>query len=93
MRSSTSLVVLLLSGFGLLAASEQLANPPPFPAAPEQALERTCFQTGSPWSSNGNLPGDVAIVYGIDPTHAARVKTWRLSSDLRNLCTSSFLIR
>lgn len=72
-RHFAPLCVVLGLSTGIAAES----NPPPFPAAPEQALERTCFQTASPWSSNGNLPGDVAIAYGIDPTHPARVKTWR----------------
>jgi hypothetical protein len=71
MRST--IVALLLS----LIGAPLLANPPPFPAAPEQGTERTCFQTGSAWSPNGNLPADVAIVYGIDAGHAARVKSWR----------------
>jgi hypothetical protein len=52
-------------------------NPPAFPSDPDQALERTCFQTTSPWSSAGNLRSDVAIVYGIDPGLPQRIKTWR----------------
>jgi hypothetical protein len=50
---------------------------PPFPPDPDQALERTCFQTGSPWSNAGNLRSDVAIVYGIDPGLPKRIQTWR----------------
>ena len=42
-----------------------------------QILERTCFQTGKEWSPAGNLPADVAIVYGIDPGLPGRIKTWR----------------
>ncbi|MBN2841598.1 MAG: hypothetical protein JXM68_00820 [Sedimentisphaerales bacterium] len=49
----------------------------PFPEDPQQILERTCFQTGSAWSINGNLRSDVAIVYGIDPGLPERIKTWR----------------
>lgn len=51
--------------------------PPPFPLDPKQSLERTCFQTGSAWSPNGNLRSDVAIVYGIDPGLSSRIQTWR----------------
>ena len=52
-------------------------NPPAFPPDPDQALERTCFQTAAPWSSAGNLSSDVAIVYGIDPSLPSRLSTWR----------------
>ena len=52
-------------------------HPPAFPSDPDQVLERTCFQTASPWSSAGNLRSDVAIVYGIDPGLPQRIKTWR----------------
>lgn len=51
--------------------------PPPFPQDPNQALERTCFQTGQAWSENGNLRSDVAIVYGVDPGLPQRIQTWR----------------
>jgi len=63
-----------------LAASASLCaaeNPPPFPADPKQILERTCFQTGEPWSEKGDLRSDVALVYGIDPGLPERIKTWR----------------
>ena len=49
----------------------------PFPPEPQQALERTCFQTSQRWGPNGNLRSDVAIVYGIDPGLPARIETWR----------------
>ncbi len=62
-----------LSSLSLLAADAI----PPFPADPDQALERTCFQTGKPWSGSGNLRSDVALVYGIDPGLPDRIKTWR----------------
>ncbi len=52
-------------------------NPPAFPPDPNQALERTCFQTGGAWSPFGNLRSDVAIVYGIDPQLPDRIQTWR----------------
>ena len=51
--------------------------PPAFPADPDQALERTCFQTGGAWSPLSNLRSDVAIVYGIDARLPQRIETWR----------------
>jgi len=72
--------MLLRIALGLLCSSIQLRAgelPPAFPADPQQALERTCFQTGQGWSPNGNLRSDVAIVYGIDPGLPARIQTWR----------------
>lgn len=44
---------------------------------PLQTLERTCFQTGRPYSDRVNIRADVAIVYGIDKTMPERVKSWR----------------
>jgi hypothetical protein len=64
---------LLLAGAPLPGAED----PPPFPADPDQGLERTCFQTGSPWGNAGNLRSDVAIVYGIDSGLPARLRSWR----------------
>jgi hypothetical protein len=63
----------------LFAAVDVRAQPaiPPFPPDPGQALERTCFQTGEPWSGFGNLRSDVAIVYGIDDELSARMASWR----------------
>src|ERR1700733_5001089 len=49
----------------------------PFSSDPDQALERTSFQTGQAWSPLGNLRSDVAIVYGTDPGLPARIQTWR----------------
>ncbi|HZN58486.1 MAG TPA: hypothetical protein VFD71_10470 [Planctomycetota bacterium] len=50
---------------------------PPFPQDPDQALERTCFQTGGAYSEVGNLRSDVAIVYGVDESLPERIRTWR----------------
>ena len=58
-------------------ATNALETIPPFPADPDQLLERTCFQTGKPWSPSGNLRSDVAIVYGIDAAMPQRIETWR----------------
>jgi len=54
-----------------------VADPPAFPADPEQGLERTSFQTSQRWSPSGNLRADVAMVYGIDKSLPERVKSWR----------------
>lgn len=51
--------------------------PPAYPTDPDQDLERTCFQTSKPWSPQGNLRSDVALVYGIDKTLPERVASWR----------------
>ena len=59
------------------ASSAWAANPAPFPTDPDQALERTCFQTGRPWSTNADLRSDVAIAYGIDTNLPARIESWR----------------
>ena len=42
-----------------------------------ETLDRTCFQTIKPWSTNGNLGSDVAIAYGIDTNLPVRMETWR----------------
>jgi hypothetical protein len=39
--------------------------------------ERTCFQTGHPYSAQIDIKSDVAIVYGIDPSLPARIEAWR----------------
>ncbi|HTV61350.1 MAG TPA: hypothetical protein VMH30_02140 [Verrucomicrobiae bacterium] len=44
---------------------------------PDQARERTSFQTGQSWSPRGNLRSDVAIVYGIDTNLPTRIESWR----------------
>src|SRR6202142_1783919 len=64
----------VLATFNLCSAAE---NPPPLAVDTNQVLERTCFQTGAPWSPKGNLGSDVAIVYGIDANLPARIATWR----------------
>lgn len=69
------LFVALVAWTGLALADEVL--PPPFPTDPQSVQERTSFQTSHPWSGAGNLRADVAMVYGIDSSLPARVKTWR----------------
>ena len=61
-------------GTNVAAGADSVAA---FPANTNQILERTCFQTQSPWSPQGNLGADVAIVYGIDPGLPDRINTWR----------------
>ncbi len=50
---------------------------PPFPPDPQQARERTCFQTGGAYGDVADLRSDVAICYGIDPGLPRRIQTWR----------------
>jgi hypothetical protein len=70
---ATILFFIFVTGVSL-SASE---TPSPFSTDTNQVLERTCFQTGSAWSPQGNLRSDVAIVYGIDTNLPARIATWR----------------
>ena len=44
---------------------------------PDQILERTCFQTASPYNPRIHIGADVAIVYGISEDLSARVDSWR----------------
>jgi hypothetical protein len=59
------------------AAAENLS--PSKAASPADPLdsERTCFQTSKPWTPQGNVRADVAIVYGIDTNLPARMASWR----------------
>ena len=75
LRIRTALAVLALGGGITCQAGTD--SVPAFPANTNQILERTCFQTQSPWSPAGNLGADVAIVYGIDPGLPDRINTWR----------------
>ncbi|HTL17259.1 MAG TPA: hypothetical protein VL793_08480 [Patescibacteria group bacterium] len=68
-------VVVAVAFAGLSVVAAEL--PPPFPADPQQGLERTCFQTSQAWSRAGNLRSDVAIVYGIDSGLPERIDSWR----------------
>ena len=67
----------LLAGATILAVSAAAQDPSPFAGDPDQILERTCFQTGSAWTTKNDLRSDVAIVYGIDTNLPARIATWR----------------
>src|SRR5437588_142282 len=72
-------MLLFLSAIGALAGPTTVAGSVSnaFAADPAQLLERTCFQTGQPWSEAGNLRSDVAIAYGIGPNLGSRIETWR----------------
>ena len=68
---------LLKSALTIASVAASLAGTAPaepaFLADPQQALERTCFQTGQAWSEKTDLRSDVAIVYGIDPGLPQRI--------------------
>ena len=68
---------ILLLVLALTQAAPAADLPPPFPRDPDQALERTSFQTAKPWSPVGNLPADVAMVYGVNDSLPERVRSWR----------------
>jgi len=74
MRILLPISVAVLGTMGSLRAADV---PSPFAADTNQVLERTCFQTGAPWSEKSDLRSDVAIVYGIDPKLPDRITTWR----------------
>jgi hypothetical protein len=67
--------MILLSLIGAISVS--LVAGTPLMNDPGQILERTCFQTGAPYSDAANARSDVAICYGIDPGLPGRIKTWR----------------
>jgi hypothetical protein len=68
----------LFCSFLFLAADGEraVAEPAAFPVDTNQAMERTCFQTGKSWSPKTDLRSDVAIAYGIDTNLPARIATW-----------------
>ncbi len=74
MKALSLITVVILGTITSLSAADESS---PFAADPNQALERTCFQTGGPWSEKSNLRSDVAIVYGIDAKLPDRIATWR----------------
>lgn len=70
-------VIILFAFTSVVFAASASEIPSPFASDSKQALERTSFQTGKPWTPQGDLRSDVAIVYGIDTNLPARIKTWR----------------
>ena len=77
MKISCSSKFALAFILAIIACRSGAENSSPFTADTNQILERTCFQTGKPWTPEGNLRSDVAIVYGIDTNLPARIETWR----------------
>jgi hypothetical protein len=73
LRLTRVLWVAPLTALPLLSAEAPVARP----SYPQQSLERTCFQTGAPWSGIANLRSDVVLVYGIGPDLPKRIQTWR----------------
>lgn len=47
------------------------------PPDPKQVLERTSFQTGSPWDPMLDLRSDVVMCYGVSPEDVTRIAKWR----------------
>jgi len=68
-RFSISLVL-------LIPISALAAGAPPDGISTNVDDERTCFQTGAPFSGEGDIGADVAIVYGIHNL-PRRIKGWR----------------
>jgi hypothetical protein len=77
MRFSSRVLLLVVAVLTRVAVAEAAAEPNPFTNDPNQAAERTCFQTSQSWSEAGNLRSDVAIAYGIGPNLPDRMDTWR----------------
>ncbi len=72
-RMAQSLLAVFVAATVVLAAESPVA----FPPDPQQHLERTCFQTGAPWSGIADLRSDVVLAYGIGPSLPQRIQTWR----------------
>jgi len=47
------------------------------PPDPNQVLERTSFQTGSPWDPMLDLRSDVVMCYGVLPTNVKNIAKWK----------------
>ena len=77
MKSRTTLQFIFLAAFGTALYGRAQTSPTTFPSDPNQVLERTCFQTGQPWSEKGDLRSDVTLAYGIDASLPERIQTWR----------------
>jgi hypothetical protein len=77
----------LMLGFVAAARDSRADDPPPRPADPEQARERTCFQTHARWAPDLQLRSDVAICYGIDRTLPERIAQWKAQGYIPHLMT------
>lgn len=60
-----------------MSVSPAAAAPPPAPFDRPEDQDRLSFQTGGPWSPRVDLNADVALVYGIGRSLAARFEDWR----------------
>jgi hypothetical protein len=67
---------------GVLAASAFGQSPDP-----RQAEERTSFQTHAKWDPGLQLPADVAMVYGLDPSMPDRIRQWKERGYIVHLMT------
>lgn len=79
---ATRSLPLLMGLFALLSmpaaqGADMKSKKQPRPADPKQALERTSFQTGSPWDPMLQLRSDVAMCYGVGPDIGDRVAQWK----------------
>ena len=77
MKFSQTLFLLFTTTIGVTLCTRAESPASIFSSDPNQILERTCFQTGAPWSEKGNLRSDVTLVYGIDASLPQRIQTWR----------------
>lgn len=57
------------------------------PIDPKQHLERTSFQTGSPWDGGVQIGSDVVMCYGIGPDIGARLAEWRAQGYITEVMT------
>src|SRR5437868_4970205 len=87
--SLCSLTVALLGlSFPSSARGADLAPAPAArPADPQQALERTGFQTHARWDPMIQLRSDVAICYGVDRTLPERIAQWKAQGYIPHLMT------
>ncbi len=81
-RLATTLAA--LAAVTTLAARGQTTAPTTRPATRPASLS---FQTSAPWSPRINVDADVAMVYGVTPTTAERMKSWRDHGYTINLMT------
>ena len=81
--------ILALSSCLCMPPDGRGADPPtaPRPADPDQARERTCFQTHARWGPGLQLRSDVAICYGVEADLPTRVAQWKAQGYIPHLMT------
>ncbi len=57
------------------------------PTDPHQAMERTSFQSGSPWSPGVQIRSDVVMCYGVGPDIAGRIAGWKSQGYIAHVMT------